>query len=83
MDEIGSVLLEPDPDGKPGQRRIRPAEWPDPDWVDVGVRGDLSELDDAPVVDRRVVGRGRGDEVHRRRRHRDGSPDGDRRPASS
>ena len=50
MDEIGSVLLEPDPDGKPGQRRIRPAEWPDPDWVDVGVRGDLSELDDAPVV---------------------------------
>jgi len=50
MDEIGSVLLEPDPDGKPGQRRIRPAEWPDPAWVDVGVRGDLSELADAPVV---------------------------------
>jgi 2-oxoisovalerate dehydrogenase E1 component len=50
MDEIGSVLLEPDPDGKPGQRRIRPAEWPDPAWVDVGVRGDLSEVADAPVV---------------------------------
>jgi 2-oxoisovalerate dehydrogenase E1 component len=50
MEEIGSVLLEPDPDGKPGQRRIKPAEWPDPDWVDVGVRGDLSELSDAPVV---------------------------------
>jgi 2-oxoisovalerate dehydrogenase E1 component len=50
MEEIGSVLLEPDPDGKPGQRRIKPAEWPDPDWVDFGVRGDLSELSDAPVV---------------------------------
>ncbi len=50
MEEIGSVLLEPDPDGKPGQRRIKPAEWPDPDWVDFGIRGDLSELSDAPVV---------------------------------
>jgi 2-oxoisovalerate dehydrogenase E1 component len=50
MAEIGSVLLEPDPDGKPGQRRIKPAEWPDPDWVDFGVRGDLSELSEAPVV---------------------------------
>jgi len=50
MEEIGSVLLEPDPDGKPGQRRIKPAEWPDPAWVDVGVRGDLSELESGPVV---------------------------------
>jgi 2-oxoisovalerate dehydrogenase E1 component len=50
MEEIGSVLLEPDPHGKPGQRRIKPAEWPDPAWVDVGVRGDLSELESAPVV---------------------------------
>ena len=50
MEEIGDVLLEPVPDGKPGQRRIRAAEWPDPAWVDVGVRGDLSEMDDARVV---------------------------------
>ena len=50
MEEIGQTLLEPDPDGKPGARRIRGAEWPDPAWVDVGVRGDLSELDGAPVV---------------------------------
>ena len=50
MEEIGDVLLEPVPDGKPGQRRIREQEWPDPAWVDVGVRGDLTELDDAPVV---------------------------------
>jgi 2-oxoisovalerate dehydrogenase E1 component len=50
MEKIGSVLVEPDPDGKPGQRRIKPSEWPDPAWVDVGVRGDLSELTDAPVT---------------------------------
>ncbi len=51
MAEIGDVLVEPVPDGKPGQRRIREREWPDPAFVDVGVRGDLSEFDDAPVVD--------------------------------
>ncbi len=51
MDEIGEVILEPLPDGKPGQRRIRPAEWPDPDFVNVGVRGDLSEFDDAPLLE--------------------------------
>jgi 2-oxoisovalerate dehydrogenase E1 component len=50
MAEIGDSLLEPVPDGKPGQRRIVESEWPDPAWVDVGVRGDLTELDDAPVV---------------------------------
>jgi 2-oxoisovalerate dehydrogenase E1 component len=50
MEEIGSVLLESDPTGKPGQRRIKTDEWPDPAWVDVGVRGDLSELDGAAVV---------------------------------
>ncbi len=50
MEEIGGVLLEPVPGGKPGQRQIRAAEWPDPSWVDVGVRGDLTEMDDAPVV---------------------------------
>jgi len=42
--EIGAGLLEPLPGGKPGQRRIRPSAWPDPGFVDVGVRGDLSEL---------------------------------------
>lgn len=50
MEEIGDVLLEPVPGGKPGQRQIRADEWPDPAWVDVGVRGDLSEMDDARVV---------------------------------
>ena len=50
MAEIGEMLLEPVPGGKPDQRQIRAAEWPDPAWVDVGIRGDLSELDGAPVV---------------------------------
>ena len=50
MDEVGRVLFEPLPGGKPGQRQIKVDEWPDPDWVDVGVRGDLSEFDGAPVV---------------------------------
>jgi 2-oxoisovalerate dehydrogenase E1 component len=44
MAVAGETLLEPKPGGKPGERRIRPAEWPDPAFVNVGVRGDLSEL---------------------------------------
>ncbi|MDX6229525.1 MAG: 2-oxoisovalerate dehydrogenase component [Frankiales bacterium] len=52
MAETGEVLLEPLPGGKPGERRIRPAEWPDPAFVDVGVRGDLSEFHDARIVDK-------------------------------
>jgi 2-oxoisovalerate dehydrogenase E1 component len=48
----GSVLVEDLPGGKPGQRRIRPDEWPDPAFADVGVRGDLSEFEGADVVDR-------------------------------
>jgi 2-oxoisovalerate dehydrogenase E1 component len=45
MQEIGDALLEPVPDGKPGQRRIKAAVWPETAFVDVGVRGDLSELE--------------------------------------
>jgi 2-oxoisovalerate dehydrogenase E1 component len=52
MAEVGDVLLEPRPGGKPTERQIRPAEWPDPAFVNVGVRGDLSEFDDAPLADR-------------------------------
>lgn len=40
-------LVEQDPEGKPGVRRIKPALWPDPAFVDVGIRGDASELKDA------------------------------------
>jgi 2-oxoisovalerate dehydrogenase E1 component len=52
MAETGDVLLEPLPGGKPGERRIRPEEWPDPAFVDVGVRGDLSEFEGARTADR-------------------------------
>ncbi|PZQ90689.1 MAG: MFS transporter [Leifsonia xyli] len=43
-------LLEPDPESS-GKRRIRPELWPDPGFVDVGLRGDLSELAGARTLD--------------------------------
>ncbi|CAN5141820.1 alpha-ketoacid dehydrogenase subunit alpha/beta [soil metagenome] len=43
-------LLEPDPDAA-GKRRIIPSLWPDPSFVDVGLRGDLSELEGARTID--------------------------------
>jgi len=52
MAELGAVLLEPLPGGRPGQQRIKPAEWPDPSFANVGVRGDLSEFADARFADR-------------------------------
>ena len=51
MAQLGDVLLEPMPGGKPGQRQIKPAEWPDPTFAHVGVRSDLRELADAPYAD--------------------------------
>ena len=45
MSAIVDDLLEPVPGGKPGQRRIRADRWPDPGFVDVGIRGDLGELE--------------------------------------
>jgi len=43
-------LLEPDPEQE-GKRRIRPDLWPDPEFVDVGIRGDASELADARTLE--------------------------------
>ena len=43
-------LLEADPE-KAGKRRIRAELWPDPSFVDVGLRGDLSELEGARTLD--------------------------------
>ena len=47
MTDIGEVLTEPSADGK---RQIRAAEWPDPKFAHVGLRGDLSEFDGAPMA---------------------------------
>jgi 2-oxoisovalerate dehydrogenase E1 component len=52
MAEVTSVLLEPLPGGKPDERRIKPSEWPDHNFVNVGVRGDLAELNGARFEDR-------------------------------
>ena len=51
MNELNQVLLEPVPGGS-GTRRIKATEWPDPKFVDVGVRGDLGEFATARFADR-------------------------------
>src|SRR5690606_4413744 len=43
MADVAGTLVEDDPDTT-GKRRIRPELWPDPGFVDVGIRGDGSEL---------------------------------------
>jgi 2-oxoisovalerate dehydrogenase E1 component len=54
MRRAAGALVEQDPDAaRAGGRRIRPALWPDPAFVDVGVRGDLSEIADARAVEQR------------------------------
>jgi len=50
MDAATEPLLEADPE-KQGKRRIRPELWPDPDFVNVGVRGDASELEALTAVE--------------------------------
>ncbi|HZV17209.1 MAG TPA: thiamine pyrophosphate-dependent enzyme [Sphingobium sp.] len=47
MDGIASELVEE----HEGKRRIVPALWPSPDFRDFGVRGDLSELTSARMVE--------------------------------
>ena len=42
--DVAGELTEPDPTGKPGTRRIRSELWPDPTFVDVGIRSDLDEI---------------------------------------
>lgn len=43
-------LLEPDPDSA-GKRRIRPELWPDPGFVNIGIRGDAGELKSMTVLE--------------------------------
>ncbi|MER6171947.1 thiamine pyrophosphate-dependent enzyme [Streptosporangium sp. NPDC001681] len=51
MEAVAGELLEPVPGGKPGRRQIKPHLWPDPDFRDVGVRGDLSEFEGVRTAD--------------------------------
>ena len=44
MTQATNELVEQDPDAKAGVRRIKPTLWPEKTFVDVGVRGDLSEI---------------------------------------
>ena len=55
LDEVGEEILEADPGAKDGVRRIRLDEWPEAKFVDVGVRGDLSEFGEVRVADRADV----------------------------
>jgi len=45
MEAATNELVEQDPDAKAGVRRIKPNLWPEPGFVDVGLRGDLSEIE--------------------------------------
>jgi 2-oxoisovalerate dehydrogenase E1 component len=47
MAKAVAALTEVDPAGKAEQKRIRPELWPSPDFRNVGVRGDRSELNGA------------------------------------
>jgi 2-oxoisovalerate dehydrogenase E1 component len=51
MRATAEALVEPDPDAKPGVRRVRKSLWPDPAFADVGIRSDLSELDGARTAE--------------------------------
>jgi 2-oxoisovalerate dehydrogenase E1 component len=46
------ALLEPDPSAGEGKRRIRPGLWPAADFRDVGILGDLAEMQDARIQER-------------------------------
>ena len=46
MKELSERLTEADPDGRPGQLRIRPELWPSPSFIDVGIRGDWPDAGD-------------------------------------
>jgi 2-oxoisovalerate dehydrogenase E1 component len=48
--EAVAALVEENPD-IPGKRRIRPELWPDVNFVNVGVRGDASELSSARTLE--------------------------------
>jgi 2-oxoisovalerate dehydrogenase E1 component len=50
-----AALVEADPDN-PDTRRIRPELWPDPGFVDVGIRSDGAELEQMPTLEPTTYG---------------------------
>ncbi|MBO0804196.1 MAG: hypothetical protein J2P25_14120 [Nocardiopsaceae bacterium] len=51
MRVAAGALVEADPGAaKPGARRIRPELWPDPAFVDAGIRSQLTEIESARSV---------------------------------
>jgi 2-oxoisovalerate dehydrogenase E1 component len=52
MELATNELVEQDPEAKAGVRRIRPSLWPEPTFVDVGVRGDLTEINGVRTQER-------------------------------
>jgi 2-oxoisovalerate dehydrogenase E1 component len=55
MRDAVAALVEADPDN-PDTRRIRPSLWPDPGFVDVGIRSDGSELEAMPTLEPTTYG---------------------------
>jgi 2-oxoisovalerate dehydrogenase E1 component len=51
MADAAGQLVEQDPDGKPGVRRITPGLWPEVGFVNFGVRGDRSELEGVTTLE--------------------------------
>ena len=49
------VVVEADPNGAAGTRRIKPELWPNPNFVDTGIRGDASELAGARTLEAEAV----------------------------
>jgi 2-oxoisovalerate dehydrogenase E1 component len=56
MKKATAEILEEDPEGKPGSRRIKPALWPETSFVDVGLRGDMSELEGTRTLELESAG---------------------------
>ena len=50
MNDAVAALVESDPEN-PGKRRIRPELWPDPGFVDVGIRSAGTELESRVAAD--------------------------------
>jgi 2-oxoisovalerate dehydrogenase E1 component len=50
MQQAMNALVEADPEAS-GTRRIKPDLWPDPGFVDVGIRSDAAELESLPTLE--------------------------------